>query len=156
MRDVPNNVLAVYAAEDADITRLLYAVLEPEIEKVGQKDLWLNVECRLVPVLAAMEREGIRLDTQVLREFSASLEADLHRLEKSIHQLAGQPFNIASPKQLGEILFEKLRLDPKAKKTKTGQYKTDEEVLSALEFQSPIVAQVLEYREALKLRYDIR
>ncbi len=152
MRDVPNNVLAVYAAEDADITRLLYAVLEPEIEKVGQKDLFVNVECRLVPVLAAMEREGIRLDTKVLREFSASLEGDLQRLEKSIHQLAGQPFNIASPKQLGEILFEKLRLDPKAKKTKTGQYKTDEEVLSALEFQSPIVAQVLEYREALKLR----
>ncbi|MFZ9499704.1 MAG: DNA polymerase I, partial [Bacteroidia bacterium] len=152
MRDVPNEVLAVYAAEDADITRLLYAVLEPEIEKLGQKDLFVDVDCRLVPVLAAMEREGIRLDTQVLREFSASLEADLQRLEKSIHQLAGQPFNIASPKQLGEILFEKLRLDPKAKKTKTGQYKTDEEVLSALEFQSPIVAQVLEYREALKLR----
>jgi DNA polymerase-1 len=152
MRDVPNEVLAVYAAEDADITRLLYAVLEPELEKLGQKDLFVDVDCRLVPVLAAMEREGIRLDTKVLREFSASLEADLQRLEKSIHQLAGQPFNIASPKQLGEILFEKLRLDPKAKKTKTGQYKTDEEVLSALEFQSPIVAQVLEYREALKLR----
>ncbi|MFM7700023.1 MAG: DNA polymerase, partial [Bacteroidota bacterium] len=152
MRDVPNEVLAVYAAEDADITRLLYAVLEPELEKLGQKDLFVNVECRLVPVLAAMEREGIRLDTKVLREFSASLEGDLQRLEKSIHQLAGQPFNIASPKQLGEILFEKLRLDPKAKKTKTGQYKTDEEVLSAMEFQSPIVAQVLEYREALKLR----
>jgi DNA polymerase-1 len=152
MRDVPNDVLAVYAAEDADITRLLYAILEPELEKLGQKDLFVNVECRLVPVLAAMEREGIRLDIKVLREFSASLEGDLQRLEKSIHQLAGQPFNIASPKQLGEILFEKLRLDPKAKKTKTGQYKTDEEVLSALEFQSPIVAQVLEYREALKLR----
>nr|MBM3932592.1 DNA polymerase I [Sphingomonadales bacterium] len=112
MRDVPNEVLAIYAAEDADITRLLYAVLEPEIEKLGQKDLFVDVECRLVPVLAAMEREGIQLDTKVLREFSSSLEGDLQRLEKSIHQLAGQPFNIASPKQLGEILFEKLRLDP--------------------------------------------
>ncbi|MFM7033495.1 MAG: DNA polymerase I, partial [Bacteroidota bacterium] len=79
MRDVPNEVLAVYAAEDADITRLLYAVLEPELEKLGQKDLFVNVECRLVPVLAAMEREGIRLDTKVLREFSASLEGDLQR-----------------------------------------------------------------------------
>ncbi len=152
MRDVSNEALAIYAAEDADVTRLLYAVLEPKIEKLGQKDLFVDVDCRLVPVLAAMEREGIQLDTKILREFSSSLEADLQRLEKSIHQLAGQPFNIASPKQLGEILFEKLRLDPKAKKTKTGQYITDEEVLSALEFRSPIVAQVLEYREALKLR----
>jgi DNA polymerase-1 len=152
MRDVPNEVLAIYAAEDADITRLLYAVLEPELEKLGQKDLFVDVDCRLVPVLAAMEREGIRLDTKVLKEFSGSLESDLKRLEKSIHSLAGVDFNIASPKQLGEVLFEKLKLDPKAKKTKTGQYKTDEEVLSALEFQSPIVAQVLEYREALKLR----
>ncbi|MGA1330945.1 MAG: DNA polymerase I, partial [Bacteroidia bacterium] len=152
MRDVPNDVLAIYAAEDADITRLLYAVLEPELEKLGQKDLFETVDCPLVPVLAAMEREGIRLDTKVLKEFSGSLEADLKRLEKSIHSLAGVDFNIASPKQLGEVLFEKLKLDPKAKKTKTGQYKTDEEVLSALEFQSPVVAQVLEYREALKLR----
>lgn len=152
MRDVPNEVLAIYAAEDADITRLLYAVLEPELEKLGQIDLFVDVDCRLVPVLAAMEREGIRLDTKVLKEFSGSLEADLKRLEKSIHSLAGVDFNIASPKQLGEVLFEKLKLDPKAKKTKTGQYKTDEEVLSALEFQSPVVAQVLEYREALKLR----
>jgi DNA polymerase-1 len=152
LRDVPNQTLAIYAAEDADLTRLLYTALESELQRLGQMPLFLEVECPLVPVLAAMEREGIRLDTKVLREFSASLEVDLQRLEKSIHQLAGQPFNIASPKQLGEILFEKLRLDPKAKKTKTGQYKTDEEVLSALEFQSPIVAHVLEYREALKLR----
>lgn len=152
MREVPNEALAIYAAEDADLTRLLYAVLKAELERMGQMPLFLQVECPLVPVLAAMEREGIRLDTRVLCEFSSSLEADLQRLEKSIHHLAGQEFNIASPKQMGEVLFEKLRLDPKAKKTKTGQYKTDEEVLSALEFQSPIVAQVLEYREALKLR----
>jgi DNA polymerase-1 len=152
MREVPLEDLAPYAAEDADIAWQLYQVLEKELADQGSAKLFQEVECPLVPVLVGMEREGIRLDTKVLKEFSASLESDLKRLEKSIHSLAGVEFNIASPKQLGEVLFEKLKLDPKAKKTKTGQYKTDEEVLSSLEFHSPVVAQVLEYREALKLR----
>lgn len=152
MRDVPVEQAKDYACEDADITLQLSQVFEPLLEQAHVMDLALKVEFPLIYVLADMEMAGVRVDTGMLRSASAVLEEDLLKLEKAIHEKAGVKFNIASPKQLGEVLFDKLKLDPKAKKTKTGQYKTGEDVLSALAHKSDIVKDILEFRQIQKLK----
>jgi DNA polymerase-1 len=137
--------------ERADLALQLHAKLEPLLKESGQERVFYEIESPLLPVLAAMENEGIRLDPVALEEVGKKLRADLVRLETSIYEHALGKFNIGSPKQLGEILFGKLALDPKAKKTKTGQYSTDEATLTALAPLHPIVAEVMEHRVATKL-----
>jgi DNA polymerase-1 len=137
--------------ERADLALQLHAVLVPKLAESGQEKIFTEIESPLLPVLAVMENEGIRLDPVALEEVGKKLRIELTRLEASIYEHAGTKFNIGSPKQLGEILFGKLVLDAKAKKTKTGQYSTDEQTLSALAPLHPIVQQVLDYREASKL-----
>src|ERR1700683_3601774 len=134
--------------ERADLALQLHAILVPKLAESGQERVFTEIESPLLPVLAAMENEGIRLDPVALEEVGKKLRTDIARLDTSIYNHAGGPFNIGSPKQLGEILFGKLALDPKAKKTKTGQYSTDEATLTALAPKHPIVAEVMEYREA--------
>lgn len=152
MADVDLVELAEYAAEDADITLQLKHKLQPEIEKVAMNSLLVDVEGELVYVLSDMERSGIKIDTQALAGLSEDLAAAQKQVEAEIFQMAGETFNISSPQQLGKILFEKLNLDPKAKKTKTGQWATGEEVLSKLADEAPIVELILEYREIQKLK----
>jgi len=137
--------------ERADLALQLHAVLVPKLKESGQEKIFTEIESPLLPVLAAMENEGIRLDPVALEEVGKKLRIELARLEASIYEHAGTKFNIGSPKQLGEILFGKLALDPNAKKTKTGQYSTDEQTLSALAPKHPMVQEVLDYREASKL-----
>jgi DNA polymerase-1 len=139
------------AMERADLALQLHALLAPKIAESGQEKVFYEIESPLLPVLAAMENAGIRLDPASLSEVGKKLRADLARLETSIYAHAGTTFNIGSPKQLGEILFGKLALDRNAKKTKTGQYATDEATLAALAPVHPIVREMLEYREASKL-----
>jgi DNA polymerase-1 len=137
--------------ERADLALQLQAILVPKLKESGQERVFTEIESPLLPVLAAMENEGIRLDPAALDDVGRKLRADIARLETSIYQHAGTTFNIGSPKQLGEILFGKLALDPKAKKTKTGQFSTDEATLTALAPLHPIVAEVMEHRVATKL-----
>ena len=139
-----------YAAEDADITLRLATVLEPKLKEMEQRQLFDEVEMPLVEVLTDMEWAGIRIDSDFLGALSKEMEGKLSALEREIHELAGGPFNIASPKQLGEVLFERLKL-PKGKKTKTG-WSTDVEVLSALAEQNPVAARILEHRSLAKLK----
>jgi DNA polymerase I len=152
MRDVPLEKISDYASEDADITLQLKNKFEPMIKKNNAENLLYRIECPLIPVLAEMEKEGINLDIPVLREFSSQLQEELTELEKKIYADAGMTFNIDSPRQLGQILFEVLRIDEKAKKTKTGQYATGEDVLAKLADKHPIVGHILDYRESRKLK----
>lgn len=152
MQDVDVETIKEYAAEDADITLQLKAVFEPLLEQAEAIELAKKVEFPLVHVLAEMEQCGVNIDVPVLRQFSETLERESSVIEKTIYEKAGVRFNIASPKQLGEVLFEKLQLDPKAKKTKTGQYKTGEDVLLALAPKSDIVKDILEFRQLQKLK----
>lgn len=152
MRDVPVEKVAEYAGEDADITLQLKEVFEPLLEKAEVRDLAEQVEFPLIYVLADVEREGVKIDVSVLKAFSTIIAKDVAALEKTIYEKAGVRFNIASPKQLGEVLFDKLQLDPKAKKTKTGQYKTGEDVLLTLAAKSDIVADILAFRQLQKLK----
>lgn len=152
MRDVPLEQISDYAAEDADITLQLKNRFAPLLAEAQLEKLFFEVEMPLVPVLSAMELEGVKIDTAVLSEFSQTLGQQIQEKETEIQQLAGVKFNVGSPKQLGEVLFDVLQLDPKAKKTKTGQYKTDEEVLTALASRAPIAQAVLDYRQAQKLK----
>jgi len=152
MRDVAIDKIKEYAAEDADITLQLKQMLEPKLADSQQQKLLENVEMPLVNVLANMEMEGVRIDMNALHEMSAVLETDVKQIQSDIFTLAGQEFNVASPKQLGEILFDKLKLDNKAKKTKTGQYATGEDILSKLENEHEIVHKILDFRELVKLK----
>ncbi len=152
MRDVDIEKIKEYAAEDADITLQLKEIFEPKIKAVGADDLLHKMENPLIYVLADIEYEGVKIDHDTLREFSKDLETDIGKLEKTVYEKAGVRFNIASPKQLGEVLFEKLMLDPKAKKTKTGQYQTGEDVLLSLAAKSDIVRDILDYRQLQKLK----
>jgi DNA polymerase I len=152
MRDVEFEKIKEYAAEDADITLQLKSVFEPKLKEVESEKLIHEIEHPLVYVLADMEYEGVRIDHNTLNEFSKELVVDIARLEKVVYEKAGVRFNIASPKQLGEVLFEKLMLDPKAKKTKTGQYQTGEDVLLSLAAKSDIVRDILDYRQLQKLK----
>ena len=151
MRDLPPSQVYEYAAEDADITLRLKNKLEPELKKFECEDLFYNIEMPLMPVLAEMEMNGVCLDTESLNETSKVLTNRMHELEGRIYELAGEQFNIASPKQVGEILFDKLKIIEKAKKTKTGQYVTSEEVLQQLRNKYEIVADILEHRGLKKL-----
>jgi len=152
MRDVEIEKIKDYAAEDADVTLQLRQVFEPKLKEAEAEKLVHEIENPLVYVLADMEHEGVRIDEVTLRDFSKELETDITRLEKTVCEKAGCKFNISSPKQLGEVLFEKLMLDPKAKKTKTGQYQTGEDILLALANKSDIVRDILDYRQLLKLK----
>ncbi len=152
MRNVDIEKVKEYAAEDADITLQLKAAFEPELKKTGTYQLFEKIEMPLVPVLASMEAEGIKLDVEALVDFSVQLEDEIAKIETTIFDLAEIEFNIASPKQLGEILFEKLAISSKPKKTKTGQYKTGEDILVKLIHKHPIVEEILEYRSLTKLK----
>ncbi|WPU94158.1 DNA polymerase I [Mucilaginibacter sabulilitoris] len=152
MRDVEIEKIKEYAAEDADITLQLKAIFEPKLKQVESEKLINEIEHPLIYVLADMEYEGVKIDHDTLREFSKELETDIAKLEKTVYDKAGVRFNIASPKQLGEVLFEKLLLDPKAKKTKTGQYQTGEDVLLSLAAKSDIVRDILDFRQLQKLK----
>ncbi len=152
MRDVPVEAQTEYAVEDADITLQLKNHFETELTSANTLKLYKEVELPLVEVLTAMECEGINLNTPFLNNLSIKLAEDIQRLETAIFEQAGETFNLASPKQLGEILFEKLKLVAKPKKTKTGQYSTAEDVLSYLAKEHPIIAEVLEWRSLQKLQ----
>ncbi len=153
MRDVELERIKEYAVEDADITLQLKEVFAPMLEKTGTKKLFDEIEIPLMPVLAAMETEGINLNVGYLKELSAILTADVKALEQRIYEAAGESFNLGSPKQLGEILFDKMKIGgAKQKKTKTGQYATGEEVLSYLANESPIVQDILDWRQLVKLQ----
>jgi len=152
MREVPVNLVKEYAAEDADITLQLYEKLMPMLKENGVEKLFYEIEMPLVPVLSRMEANGVRIDTENLQQISEEFGIEIHKIEEKIYELAGIPFNIASPKQLGEVLFEKLRIDEKAKKTKTGQYATGEDVLQKLSHKHPIIQLILDYRSLTKLK----
>lgn len=152
MRAVSLEQQTQYAAEDADITFQLAQLFRPELEAAGNESLFQDIEVPLLKVLASMELQGIRLDVPFLKSLSKDLDSDILVLEKSIYEAAGETFNIASPKQLGDVLFEKLKLIEKPKKTKTGQFSTAEEVLSYLAKDHPIIKDVLEYRGLAKLK----
>lgn len=152
MRDVELDLIKEYASEDADITLQLKEIFKPLLEETNTLSLANEVEFPLVYVLAEIERNGVRIDIDALQQFSKNLETDIRLLEQTIYEKAGVNFNIASPKQLGEVLFDKLKLDPKAKKTKTGQYKTGEDVLLALAYKSDIVQDILSFRQLQKLK----
>ena len=151
MRDLLPSQVYEYAAEDADITLRLKNKLEPELKKYDCEDLFYNIEMPLMPVLAEMEMNGVCLDTESLKETSTILTNRMLEIEQRIYELAGGQFNIASPKQVGEILFDKLKIVEKAKKTKTGQYVTSEEVLQQLKNKHEIVSDILEHRGLKKL-----
>ena len=151
MRDLQPSEIYEYACEDADITLQLKHVLEPKLKEVEAEDLFWNIEMPLVPVLADMELHGVRLDTAALEETSRIFTERMNQYEQEIYELAGESFNISSPKQVGEMLFGKLQIMEKPKKTKTGQYVTSEEVLMSLENKHPIVHKILEYRGIKKL-----
>lgn len=141
-----------YAAEDADVTFQLYEIFEQKLKEENLENLFYRIEMPLMKVLAKMELAGISLDKECLKKESLELENDLKKLEKKIFEFSEEEFNLNSPKQLGEILFEKLKLDAKAKKTKTGQYSTSEEVLQKLESKHEIIKHILEYRTYQKLK----
>ena len=151
MRTLPPSQVYEYAAEDADITLRLKHKLEPELKKFECEDLFYNIEMPLMPVLAEMEMNGVCIDTDSLLETSKTFTNRMNEIEARIYELAGEQFNIASPKQVGEILFDKLKIVEKAKKTKKGQYVTSEEVLQQLRNKHEIVADILEHRGLKKL-----
>ena len=152
MRNVPLEEQTEYAVEDADVTFQLAQHFRPELAEAKTEDLFNNIEIPLLHVLADMELEGINLDENFLKSLSTDLDSDIKKLELKIYEEAGEVFNIASPKQLGDILFDKLKLIAKPKKTKTGQYSTAEEVLSYLAKDHEIIKDVLEYRGLSKLK----
>ena len=151
MADLSPTQVYEYACEDADVTLKLKNILEPKLKEEGCYELFKNIEMPLMPVLAWMERNGVCIDSDALKETSALYTEKMHQLEEEIHQLAGEPFNIASPKQVGEILFDKLKISDKPKKTKTGQYVTSEDVLESLRQKHLIVEKILEHRGLKKL-----
>ncbi len=153
MRDVALEDIKEYAAEDADITLQLKEIFTSELDKTETKKLFDEIEIPLVSVLADMETEGIRLDVNFLKAMSSEMEVEIKSLEEKIYETAGEKFNLASPKQLGDILFDKMKIGgAKQKKTKTGQYATGEEVLTYLANDNPIVKQILDWRQMVKLQ----
>ncbi len=151
-RDADLRTQTDYAAEDADVTFQLYELFAPQLKKENLEELFFNIEMPLMEVLAKMELAGISLDEKWLAQESVDLENDLKQLESKIFELSGEEFNMNSPRQLGDILFDKMQLDPKAKKTKTGQYATSEDVLQKLASKHEIIQHILEYRTYQKLK----
>ncbi|MGL4596721.1 MAG: DNA polymerase I, partial [Bacteroidia bacterium] len=163
MRDVPLEKISEYAAEDADITWQLHEKFAPELDSSEVRNLFETIEMPLVPVLADMEAEGIRVDEKVLQDYSSELHQEVLKVEDEIQELAGRPmfaqkdgslkvWNLNAPAQVGEVLFERMKLMDKAKKTKTGQYATGEDILAKIEHKHPIIAKILDYRELTKLK----
>lgn len=152
MRDVAVERVKDYAAEDADITYQLYEFFLPNLEKEGLKKLYDDVEEPLIEVLACIEKEGINIDVEYLNAYSGELSEQIDALEKSVYEAAGTPFNLASPKQVGEVLFDKMEIPYRWRKTKTGQYSTDEEKLTELSVEYPLVSDILKHRGLTKLR----
>lgn len=152
MRDADPEKLKDYACEDADITLQLRIALEPLLTETGTRALFDEIEMPLVKVLAAMEAEGVKIDSGNLNQFSEQLEKEIAEVEKEIYRLAGEAFNIASPKQLGEIIFDKMQLSDNPKQTKTKQHSTSEDVLQKLINKHPIIQQILDYRSLTKLK----
>ena len=151
MRDVALDKITNYAAEDADITLRLRGVLEPQIEEMGLRELFYEVEMPLVRVLAEMERTGVIIDDFALAQSSGVMTAEMQRIERHIREISGSNLNISSPKQVGELLFDVLKISDKPRKTKSGQYVTDEETLEGLRTKHPVVGEILEYRGVKKL-----
>lgn len=151
MRDLSPTDIYKYACEDADVTLKLKNILEKELETNGVKELFEEIEMPLVPVLAYIERNGVRIDTEALKETSRHFTIRMREIEEEIYKLAGMEFNVSSPKQVGEVLFDRLKIVEKAKKTKTGQYVTSEEVLESLKGKHEIVGKILEHRGLKKL-----
>ena len=153
LREVPLDKVAEYAAEDADITLQLAETLRPKIAEMGQTRVFEDIECPLISVLAQMEYEGIRMEASVIETLSEDLKDELVAIQRRIYDLAGETFNLNSPKQLGDILFDKLKLDPNARRTaKTKQYQTGESILQRLAHKHEIVEQILMYRTYAKLK----
>ncbi|MFQ5334849.1 MAG: DNA polymerase I, partial [Flavobacteriales bacterium] len=152
IREVPIERIKEYACEDADITLQLKEVLEPKLTESGNATLFKQIEAPLIPVLAAMEAEGIRIDREVLATQSGELSTEADQVQKRIFEDVGFEFNISSPKQVGEVLFEHLKIIDKPRKTRTGQYATGEDILLRLKHSHPVVEYILEYREILKLK----
>jgi len=152
MAAVPLEKIAEYAAEEADLTLQLRAALEPLLKQKDQQRVFYDVEAPLIPVLVDMEFEGIKVDAAALADFAAQLSKEMDALEKTIQRMAGTTFNLNSPRQLGQILFEVLKISDAPKKTRTGQYATDEQTLAALAPDYEIVQRLLEHREAAKLK----
>lgn len=152
MRQVDLEIIKEYAAEDADITLQLRHVFEPMLEKSGSRELFDHIEIPLIPVLASMEAEGVRINPDTLREYSSELEKEIGILENQIFEDAGMTFNVASPKQLGEVLYDRLKIVDNPKQTKTKQNSTSEDVLVKLEHRHPIVRKILEFRSLTKLK----
>ena len=152
MRDVELEKIKEYAVEDADVTLQFKSIFNPMLDEYKVREVFSQVEVPLVPVLVDMEHEGVRIDMDFLRDYSKVLDEEARRHEEAVYEIAGVKFNIGSPKQLGEVLFEKLNLDPKAKKTKTGQYATGEDVLSKLAKEHTVADHVMAYREYTKLK----
>ena len=152
MRDLPPAEVKDYAAEDADITLQLKTYLAPKLKKEGFQKLYEEIEAPLVRALVNIEHEGIKLDAGYLKSYSKELGGEIDQLEKEIHKDAGTTFNVASPRQVGEVLFEKMELPYRFKKTKSGQYSTSEDKLAELASEYPIVQKILDYRGLTKLR----
>ncbi|WP_379086240.1 DNA polymerase I [Pedobacter sp. UC225_65] len=152
MRDVPVANVVDYAAEDADVTLQLANVFEPLLREKNAAKLAEEIENPLIYVLADIEKEGVKIDIDTLNAYSLELQQEITKAEQSVYDKAGLKFNLASPKQLGEVLFDHLKLDPKAKKTKTGQYQTGEDVLTLLAHKSDIVQDILDFRQMQKLK----
>ncbi|MBI9054732.1 MAG: DNA polymerase I [Bacteroidales bacterium] len=151
MRDVPFDKITDYACEDADLTYQLKEIFEKELEKNYLDNLSTTIEMPLIPVLADMEKSGIKVNTDALNEFAKELNKELIKIEEKILAQAGIPFNVSSPKQLGEVLFDHMKLDPNAKKTKTKQYSTSEDTLQKISDKHPIIQDILEFRSLKKL-----
>lgn len=151
MREVPPALVCDYAAEDADVTLRLHNVLKPRLKDAGMEQLFYEIEMPLIPVLAQMETDGVLLDTDALAETSRTFTERMREIEQDIYREAGHEFNIASPKQVGEVLFGEMKIVEKPKKTKTGQFVTSEEVLQQLRTKSPIVGKILQHRGLKKL-----
>lgn len=152
MRDVPVENVVDYAAEDADVTLQLATIFEPMLKDRNATKLAEEIENPLVYVLADIEKEGVKIDIDTLNAYSIELQTEITKAEQSVYEKAGLKFNLASPKQLGEVLFDHLKLDPKAKKTKTGQYQTGEDVLTYLASKNDIVQNILDFRQLQKLK----
>ena len=151
MRSVPKDKLKEYACEDADLTFQLKDAIDPDLDKHGVRELFETVEMPLVPVLVHMEQAGVKLNSDVLNEYAVMLREEIIQVEKEIFELAGMEFNVSSPKQLGPVLFERLKIDSNVKKTKTKQYSTSEEVLVRLADRHPVINKILEFRGLKKL-----
>lgn len=151
MADLEPGQIYEYACEDADITLQLKNILEEELKKNGAYELFRDIEMPLIPALARMEMNGVRIDTESLAQTSSVFTKRMDEIEKEVHEMAGEEFNVSSPKQVGQILFEKLQISDKVKKTKSGQYSTSEEVLETFRSKHPIVEKILEYRGLKKL-----